>query len=108
MTVIDFNDVRYSVARWPGIAFYLTGYATTPEPIMVLTTVNDDGEYDPDGQEVEIESGEYDQVEDREHVIAIMVGDDREHTVDVDDLTVIADDDYCGGCGQIGCTADGR
>lgn len=32
-----------------------------------------------------------------------MVGDDREFDVDVDDLSPLADDDYCGSCGQIGC-----
>jgi hypothetical protein len=36
-----------------------------------------------------------------------MVGDDREHIVDVDDLTEIAREDYCGVCGQIGCSHDG-
>ncbi len=33
-------------------------------------------------------------------VIAIMVGDDREHTVDVADLTPIAEDDYCPNAGR--------
>jgi hypothetical protein len=33
-----------------------------------------------------------------------MVGDDRKHTVDVDDLTELADGAYCHSCGQIGCT----
>jgi hypothetical protein len=36
-----------------------------------------------------------------------MVGDDRVHVVDVDDLTEISDEDYCPGCGQIGCGAYG-
>ena len=36
-------------------------------------------------------------------VRAVMVGDDRVHLVDVDDLTVISDEDYCPGCGQTGC-----
>jgi hypothetical protein len=33
-----------------------------------------------------------------------MIGDDREWVVDVDDLTPLDDDDYCGTCGQIGCS----
>jgi len=41
-------------------------------------------------------------------VRAVMVGDDREHTFDVDELTQIDDDAYCAECGQVGCTADGR
>lgn len=36
-------------------------------------------------------------------VLAVMVGDDVRHHVDVDDLEPVEDDDYCGGCGQIGC-----
>lgn len=35
--------------------------------------------------------------------IYVMVGDDRKHHVDLHDVTPLDDDDYCGGCGQIGC-----
>jgi len=42
-----------------------------------------------------------DQYSDR--AIVIMVGDDREHDVDVSDLVPISDSDYCRECGQIGC-----
>jgi hypothetical protein len=38
------------------------------------------------------------------HVLAYMIGDDAEHRIDREDLTPIADEDYCGGCGQIGCS----
>ena len=41
-------------------------------------------------------------------VRAVMIGDDRTHIVDVDDLTLIADEDYCHECGQLGCSHDGR
>jgi len=41
-------------------------------------------------------------------VVVVMVGDDQAHTVDVEDLTQINDEDYCYECGQVGCTADGR
>jgi hypothetical protein len=42
--------------------------------------------------------------EDHENcVIASMVGDDYRHHCDVADLTPIHDDEYCSGCGQIGC-----
>lgn len=46
--------------------------------------------------------------ETRSSVRVVMVGDDRRHIVDVDELEPIADDDYCGECGQIGCAHDGR
>ncbi len=39
------------------------------------------------------------------NVVAHMIGDDRSFTFDPDDLTPIAEEDYCGGCGQIGCNA---
>lgn len=32
-----------------------------------------------------------------------MIGDDRTFEYPVDDLTPLSDDDYCSGCGQIGC-----
>ena len=41
-------------------------------------------------------------------VVAVMVGDDHRFTFDPDDLTPLGETDYCGSCGQIGCTHDGR
>lgn len=41
-----------------------------------------------------------------DHFYGVMVGDDREFLVDFEDVELIDDDDYCGGCGQIGCTAE--
>ena len=79
---VDF-DAHYEVEDYPGVAFYLTGYSTVEfwdEDVMETITVPN-----------------YDWVN------AIMVGDDVEHLVDVDDLTKISEDDYCGSCGQIGC-----
>ena len=69
------------------IAFYLIGY---------VQEADEDTEW----------SGVYN--EDRSRVVAVMVGDDRKHTVDVDDLTVLDDEAYCSVCGQIGCSHDGR
>lgn len=83
---IDFS-ARYSIAGYGGIAFYLTGYKKIK-----------DEDYEWSGIETE----------DKQFVEAIMVGDDRLHYVDVDDLTVLDPESYCGECGQIGCTADGR
>jgi hypothetical protein len=80
---LDF-DAHYTVAGYGGVAFYLDGWAAAY--------------YDEDGEAVESDR----------FVRAVMVGDDQEHIVDVDDLTVIDEDDYCHECGQVGCTADGR
>lgn len=33
----------------------------------------------------------------------VMVGDDHVHYVDPSDLSPLDDDEFCGGCGQIGC-----
>ena len=32
-----------------------------------------------------------------------MVGDDQVHLVAISDLSPLDEEDYCGGCGQIGC-----
>jgi hypothetical protein len=85
-TAIDF-EARYRVHGYGAIAFYLLGYEMTR-----------DADYDWTGIEDE----------NRGMVRAVMVGDDHVHLIDVDDLEVIGEDDYCHSCGQIGCQHDGR
>lgn len=89
---------RYAVDGYPGIAFYLRGYVRTP-------LVDDET-----GEELRVWMGELDDAYDidRSQVRAVMVGDDREHLVDVDDLTPLDELGYCAVCGQIGCEHDGR
>jgi hypothetical protein len=89
-TEIDF-DAHYSVDGMPGVAWYLVGYVTD-----VTYEWDDDNEC-----EVEVEYN-------TSMVEAVMVGDNRKHEIDVDDLTKLDEDDYCHQCGQIGCTHDGR
>jgi len=36
-------------------------------------------------------------------LIAVMIGDDRKFLVDFQDLTEIDEEEFCYGCGQIGC-----
>jgi hypothetical protein len=36
-------------------------------------------------------------------VVVRMVGDDRDFTCDQSDLTPLKREEYCGGCGQVGC-----
>lgn len=98
-------SAHYTVDDHRGVAFYLAGYAfveerkgcrghaTTTGAIGSLFYC--DGSCEP-------------LVEDRGYVRAVMVGDDREHIIPVENLTLIAEDDYCGSCGQVGCTHDGR
>ncbi len=70
--------------RWsdhPGVAFYVR----RPETEATEDTWWD-GIEEPTGR-----------------LIVVMVGDDREWSVEPADLTPLDDDDYCAGCGQIGC-----
>lgn len=96
---IDF-DASYTVDGYARIAFRLLGWDRKFEPTEYW-------EVDPDtGDEyLAVDHSEGEWVDDPESgkVRAVMVGDDRTHVVDVEDLTAIADDDYCGGCGQVGC-----
>ena len=41
--------------------------------------------------------------EDDNRARVVMVGDDRVYTVDLDDCSVLKDNEYCVECGQIGC-----
>lgn len=68
--------------RFEGIALWYTGPAV---------------EYVEDG------FGDVEGIPDPTKAIVIMVGDDQRYTVDTDELIPIDEDDFCGGCGQIGC-----
>ena len=92
------TDARYTVAGWPGVAVYVRGWEQRTEPTMVLCE-NEDGE-----EWEEEDWSETETVDDVGGMIRVtMVGDDAVHLVDPDDLTEISDDDYCSGCGQVGC-----
>ena len=41
-------------------------------------------------------------------VVVVMIGDDKQHLVDPEDLVALDEDAYCHECGQIGCCHDGR
>lgn len=41
------------------------------------------------------------------NVLAVMVGDDRYHSVNPSDLTMLKRSAFCGECGQVGCHCDG-
>jgi hypothetical protein len=106
MTADTLNmDARYTVAGYRGVAWYLVGYDTTMTAEAWTFAGTDDDDPEDDMLYVYDEPEE---VEDRERVRAIMVGDDRVFIFDVDELSQIEDEDYCHECGQIGCTADGR
>jgi hypothetical protein len=81
-----FPAEAYRVRGWgAGIAFYVLGWETAPD-----------------------EDTEWTGIEERTgQIVVVMVGDDAKHVVDVDDVTPLERGDYCGSCGQVGCTHDG-
>jgi hypothetical protein len=97
--MIDF-DARYSIAQYPGVAFYLKGWEQKWEPVRVILLDEETSEeYEEDDP-----YGEGEWVDDTEgRLRAVMVGDDRVFLVEMEDLTPLGDEDYCSCCGQIGC-----
>ncbi len=75
----------YKVDGYKGIAFYVLGWEVEPD-----------------------EDTEWTGIEERTgKVVAIMVGDDHRFTFDEDEIHAIEREEYCGGCGQMGCGHDG-
>lgn len=103
---VDFQ-ARYRVRSMPGVAFRLKAYATTEEYDGDLLVCDDEG-CDHQDSEMCWAEGSTSTVTDLDWVIGVMVGDDREHVIEVSDLEKIDDLDYCAECGQIGCAHDGR
>jgi len=80
-----FSADAYAVNGWRGIAWHALGWETEPDEDTVWS-----GYENRTGR-----------------VVCVMVGDDRHFAYYPEDLTAIAREDYCGGCGQIGCCCDG-
>jgi len=76
----------YTVDGWRGIAWAVLGWEVEPTA-----------------------DTEWDGIEERTaYVLCVMVGDDRPHRFEPEDLTALGELDYCAECGQVGCTHDGR
>ena len=84
-----------AVEGYGGIAFYIYKQAKIQVPVIAV--------YDDEDGFVQEEIVDYELEDDPEHWICVMVGDDREYVVHPEEMTLIGEDDYCGGCGQIGC-----
>lgn len=85
------------VKGFSGVACTVLGPEKVWEPITCFVT-------DAEGNEYEEETGEGEWVEgDGSRVRVRMVGDDHVYVVEVSDCTEIEPEDYCDGCGQIGC-----
>ena len=105
-TELDMS-ARYSVAGYVGVAFRLLGWSPEDQ-YEGDVIVCDDEDCDHALSEMCWAEGGWSIVQSDSIVRAVMIGDDREHLVDVGDLTLIADEDYCHECGQLGCGHDGR
>jgi len=81
----SFKADAYTVRGYRGIAFHVYGWETAPDT-------------DTEWTGIEERTG---------RVIAVMVGDDAQHAVNLEDIAPLECEAYCGSCGQIGCTHDG-
>lgn len=78
------NDERsscFAVDEYPGIAWHFYGAETEPDEDTYWTGIEN-----PTGR-----------------AVMVMVGDDRKFSIDVESVTELDDDEFCYGCGQIGC-----
>lgn len=110
-TTTDFKPGdRVTAASQPGVAWTIDHRPLVWVADTTLITVDDNGDYDPDGEELEVPTDEGEWVTDAESTEwhMHMVGDDRDFVHDESDLTLLDEDDYCHVCGQTGCTHDGR
>lgn len=74
-------DPAYRADGYSGVAWNVYGYETEPDE-------------DTEWSGIENPTG---------LLVAHMIGDDRTFTFEPDELTPLAEEDYCSGCGQIGC-----
>jgi len=79
-----FSAPAYRVRGYGGVAWYVLGWETRP---------------------IEDEYGE-DAIERSGYVVARMVGDDRHFLFRRDEFKALDREEYCGSCGQIGCSCD--
>ena len=98
-TLVDqYIDKVVKVRGYEGVAFYVDDYDQKAVPSIAYMW---DDENDC---EIEVEDwDEYETIPVLGSYRCHMIGDDQMFVFDVADLTVLHDDDYCSGCGQIGC-----
>lgn len=100
----DGSPKYYSVESYPGIAFRVLGHLIVQEDCQGHP---DDGEFNaPIGETFYCDGSCEEPYEHDDFVKVQMVGDNKVRIVDIDELTLIDEDDVCG-CGQIGCNSGG-
>lgn len=97
MQTIDVDFGQYVTAKdYGGIAFWVDNWSKDiKEEYVEYIESGDSGEVFFGWEEVEVISDSI--------VECYMVGDDRMFKFDIEDLTIIDVNDFCGSCGQIGC-----
>ena len=75
----------YAVNEYAGVAWYARGWEVEPD---------DDTEWSG----IKHRTG---------RVVMTMIGDDRYFAFDLSDIVPLNREEYCGNCGQLGCTHDG-
>ena len=105
----------YKTADYSGVAWHVIGWELTPLTTWCCCDCDASGYERPGGGGAITEKGSPDC--DHEHIsysnepdyertgslVCVMIGDDRPFTYEPEDLTAIDDNEYCAGCGQIGC-----
>lgn len=91
------QDIKFgsyvAVDGYNGIAFWVDDWAKEIRDEFIC--LDEDGDVEWGWETVEIVSDTI--------VECYMVGDDRMFKFDIDDLTPLDIDNFCGSCGQIGC-----
>ena len=91
-----FSADAYTVKGYRGIAWRVLGWETEPGLTEWWDKEAEEMVYDSEPEDVR--TG---------RIVCIMVGDDHCFTFDPEDVTPLPREDYCGECGQIGCSHDG-
>lgn len=91
---VDFG-MYVAVENYNGVAFWVDDWAKEIKEEIFTFLDEESGELNWGWDEVEI-------VSDR-MVECYMVGDDKKFVFDLDELTPISINDFCGSCGQVGC-----
>lgn len=79
---VTFNAQAYRVRFYRGVAFWVMGWELDVDEATGASQ----------------RSG---------NVVAVMVGDDQHHSFSPAELTPVSRHEYCGECGQIGCSHSG-
>ncbi len=82
----EFNADAYTVRGYRGVAWAVLGWEVE---------AGEDTEW----------AGQYNRTG---GLLAVMVGDDRVFCFEPDDFTPLKSEEYCGGCGQVGCGHGGK